>query len=148
MPARKCATKTRGRPFQPGNSGKPRGARHRATLAVEALLDGEAKKLTRKAINLALAGDTVALRLCLERIAPVRRGRTVVFDLPSMDTAADVEMALGAVVLSMASGDLTPDEATAIASVIDAKRKAIETVELEVRLRAIEARIKTDAPID
>jgi hypothetical protein len=31
--------------FQPGNAGKPRAARHKTTLAIEAFLDGEAEKL-------------------------------------------------------------------------------------------------------
>ena len=44
---------TRGRPFQPGNPGRPKGARHKVTVAVEALLEGEAEGLTRKAIELA-----------------------------------------------------------------------------------------------
>jgi hypothetical protein len=57
---RKYATKTRGRPFQPGNAGKPKD---KATLAAEALLDGEAEALTRTPIELAKAGDTIALRL-------------------------------------------------------------------------------------
>jgi Family of unknown function (DUF5681) len=58
---------------QSGNpAGKPPGARHRATMAAEALLDGEVQALTRKAIERALEGDGVALRLCLERC---RRGR-------------------------------------------------------------------------
>jgi len=60
----------RGRPFAKGKSGnpagKPKGARHRVTLATEALLDGEAEALTRKAVEMALAGDGAALRLCLE----------------------------------------------------------------------------------
>ena len=64
--------------FQPGQSGnpagKPKGARNKTTLAVEALLDGEAEALTRKAIERALEGDSVALRLCLERI-PSRPAR-------------------------------------------------------------------------
>src|SRR5436190_21458026 len=64
--------------FGRGNPGKPKGARHRTTLAVEALLDGEAEGLTRKAIKMALAGDTVALRLCMDRIAPARKDRPVV----------------------------------------------------------------------
>jgi hypothetical protein len=58
--------KTRGRPFQPGNPGRPRGSRGKATVAAQILLDGEAKALTRKAIDLAKEGDTTALRLCLE----------------------------------------------------------------------------------
>jgi hypothetical protein len=72
---RNNAGRTRGRPFAPGNPGKPKGARHKATLAVDALLDGEADAITRKAIEMAKEGDTVALRLCLDRIAPARKDR-------------------------------------------------------------------------
>ena len=70
---RNNAGRTRGRPFAPGNPGKPKGARHKATLAVDALLDGEADAITRKAIEMAKAGDSIALRLCLDRIAPSAR---------------------------------------------------------------------------
>src|SRR5215211_4292561 len=71
--------KQRPRLFQPGQSGnpsgRPPGSRNKTTLAVDALLDGEAETLTRKAIELAKAGDLVALRLCLDRICPPRKGR-------------------------------------------------------------------------
>ena len=79
--------------FQKGQSGNPRGrpvgARHKATLAAEALLDGEAEALTRKAIEAALDGDSVAMRLCLESIFPVRRSRPVQFAIPPLRSAAD-----------------------------------------------------------
>src|SRR5271166_5794025 len=78
--------------FKPGQSGnpagKPKGARNKTTLAVEALLDGEAEALTRKAIEKALEGDSVALRLCLERIIPVRRERPTPFAMPKLEEAA------------------------------------------------------------
>lgn len=61
--ARKNTGKTRGRPFKKGNPGRPKGARNKVTLAVEALLDGEAEDLTRKAVELAQEGNTTALRL-------------------------------------------------------------------------------------
>ena len=82
-----------GRRFAKGQSGNPKGkpcgARNKITLAAEQLLDGEAEALTRKAIELALAGDTTALRLCMERVAPVRKGRPVRLDLPPVITASD-----------------------------------------------------------
>jgi hypothetical protein len=40
-------------------------------MAAEALLEGEAEALTRKAVDMALAGDAAALRLCLEGIVPI-----------------------------------------------------------------------------
>jgi hypothetical protein len=75
--------------FGPGNTigaaGRPPGSRHKATLAIEALLEGEAEGLTRKAIELALAGDTTALRLCLERLAPPAKSRRISIDLPKLE---------------------------------------------------------------
>ena len=73
--------------FEPGNPGRPKGARHRVTRAAEELLDGEAEALTRKAIELALNGDPMALRLCLERILPPRKERPVDIVLPSLTGA-------------------------------------------------------------
>jgi hypothetical protein len=118
------------------------------TVFAEKLMADDAEGVVRKVIEVAKAGDMTAARLILDRIAPVRRGRPVVFDLPSVGTAADGVAALGAVVLSVASGDLTPEEATAVATVIDIKRRAIETAELETRLRAIEERIGTGEQSD
>ena len=83
--------------FTEGNPGRPRGARHKATQAALALLDGEAEALTRQAVTMALDGDTTALRLCLERIAPPRRDAPVTFDLPHMETARDAATAASAV---------------------------------------------------
>ena len=63
---------------QSGNpNGRAAGSRNRATLAIEALLEGEGEALTRKAIELAKAGDMAALRLCLDRwpAAPQRQPR-------------------------------------------------------------------------
>ena len=60
-----------GRRFEEGQSGnpagRPKGARNRTTLAMQALLEGEAESLTRKAIEMAQEGDPVALRMCLDR---------------------------------------------------------------------------------
>lgn len=141
---RKNPPATRGRPFAPGNPGRPAGARNRATLAVEALFEGEAVGLARRAVELAMGGDTVALRLCLDRIAPPRKGRTIALTLPPVTTASDVAAAVGAVVEAVAAGDLTPDEGRTMAAILETRRRAIETLELENRLSAIEHAMEKD----
>jgi hypothetical protein len=92
---RKNAPKTRGKPFETGNPGRPRGARHRTTLAIEALLDGQHAALTKAAIDKALTGDPTALRLCLDRLAPPRRDAPVSFEMPPIATVADTVAAVG-----------------------------------------------------
>lgn len=138
-----------GRPFAQGHSGnpagKPKGARNHTTMAVEAMLEGEAQAITRKAIEMAKVGDTIALRLCMERVAPLRRGRPVLFDLPVVEKASDLAKALGGILRATASGALTPDEAATIAGVLETKRRAIETGELEQRLDQLEQRLTTGA---
>ena len=124
--------------FAPGNPGRPQGARHRATVAALALLDGEAGALARKAVTMALGGDVVALRLCLERIAPPRRDAPVVFALPAVQSAGDAATAAGAVLGAVAGGDLTPTEGAAIVALVEAYRRALETTELEARVAALE----------
>lgn len=134
--------KQRGRPFAKGTSGnpsgKPKGARHRSTLAAEALLEGEAEALTRKAVELALAGDTVALRLCLDRLVPPRRDRPVLFELPPLATAADAPKALATITAAVASGDLTPAEAGDLSALVERFVRAVEAAELEVRISELE----------
>ena len=129
-----------GRPFQPGNPGRPKGARHKTTLAIESLLEGEAEALTRKAIEQALSGDTVALRLCLERLAPARRDSPVRFDLGSLNGPSDALKAGAGALVAMSEGDLTPSEAATVVGLLDQYRKAYEVTELEQRLTALEAR--------
>ncbi len=122
----------------PGNPGKPKGSRHRATRAVLDLLDGEAETLTRKAVEMAMAGDGAALRLCLERIAPPRKDAPVNFALPAMESAQDAAKAAAAILASVAVGDLTPDEGGNIMGLVELYRRTLETTEIEARLAALE----------
>jgi hypothetical protein len=128
--------------FSKGNPGKPRGARSQTTIAIEQLLGKDAAKLTRKAIKSALDGDTTALRICMERIAPVRKGRIVtVENFPRVKSAEDVPGALATLLQAVAKGELTTDEADSIASLCSRYVTALEAVEHEQRLKALEERI-------
>lgn len=129
--------------FAPGNPGKPIGARHRSTIAAESLFDGDAERLTRKAIEMALGGDTIALRLCIDRIAPPRRDRHVVFPLPAIEKASDAVKAFGAIISAVSRGGLTPSEALSLSNLIDCFTRAVEASDFDARLSVLE---KTRAP--
>ncbi len=117
----------RRRLFQPGQSGNPagrrRGSRNKATLAAATLLYGEALALTRRAVEAALAGDMLAMRLCIERVLPRCYERPVTFSLPSLAAVGNGEIdepspqnasrAMNAVTTALACGEITPGEAPA-----------------------------------
>ena len=112
----------RRRLFQLGQSDNPggwrRGSRNKATLAAATLLDGEALGLTRKAVEAALAGDMLAMTLCLERVLPRCRERPVTFSLPSLAGGGNGEIdepspqhvsrAMNAVTTALACGEIRP----------------------------------------
>jgi Family of unknown function (DUF5681) len=134
--------KQRGRPFEKGTSGnpsgRPRGSRNATTLALEALLDGQAEALTQKAIDLALTGDIPALRLCLDRILPPRKDRHVSFTLPPINSAQDAAGVVSSVLAAVAAGEMTPADAAEVGKLIDSYVKAYETAELAERLERLE----------
>ena len=125
--------------FSYGNSGRPRGSRNKATLAIESLLQGQAEALTKTAVKKALEGDSVALRLCMERIAPALKDQPVSFSLPTMNNALDASEAAGSVLTAVSAGDLTPIEAARVMGLIDSYRRTLELTEIEQRLQALEA---------
>src|ERR1700747_512075 len=104
---------------QSGNpAGMPKGTRHRATMLAEKLMADDAENIVRAVVNAAKNGDPTAMRLCVERLIPVRKGRPITFDLPDIETASDITRALGVIAKAMAAGELTPDEAGTVAPVI------------------------------
>jgi hypothetical protein len=139
--APKNGEKSRGRPFEPGNPGgpgRPTGSRNKATLALDAVADESAKAILEKLVESAKAGDMRAAELVLARVWPVRKGRPVALSIPPIATAGDVVTALGAVATAMAAGEITPEEAASVASVLEVKRRSIETADLAARIEAIE----------
>ncbi len=136
------AGKMQGAKWKKGQSGNPAGkkpgTRHRATLAVEKLLDGEGEALTRKAIELAKDGDLTAIKLCLDRICPPRKSRPINIDLPAVDTGNGVSQAQAVVVQAVGEGEITPDEGKVLADILEARRKSIETADHEARLSKLE----------
>ena len=136
------------KPFRPGQSGnpkgRPKGSRNKTTLAVESLLDGQATALTQKAIDLALSGDLIALRICLDRILPVRKNRPIEFVLPEIETIADAPKAMTAITAAVARGEITAADAADVSRLVETCVRAIEASDLDKRLKTLEEAMRCE----
>lgn len=87
----------------------------------------------RRAIELAMAGDKVALKLCLDRLLPARKECTLSVELPVIETVQDALAAGGAVAALVGAGELTTSEGQVFADIIDRQRRVVKSEELERR---------------
>ena len=138
----KNARTTRGKPFAPGNPGRPAGTQNKRTLILQEMVDGEGEAITRKAIELAKAGDMTAIRLMLDRLLPPRKDRPVPFTLPKLETAADAKNAAAAIVRAVAEGDLTPTEAAELSKLLDNFIRVLDATDVQARLEALERKAR------
>jgi hypothetical protein len=117
-----------------------RGTKHRRTLWIEAMSEGDREAIVAKVLKLARAGDRAALRMVVDRIEPVRRGRQIAIKLPAIRNSADVVEAMAKITAAMSRGVLSPEEAMSLSNVVETARKSIELLDVERRLALLEER--------
>ena len=105
---------------------------------VLAIMERGAKEITEAVVKLAKDGDLSAARLVIERLLPPAKDRPIFLALPDTDTAAGIAQAQAVIVRAVAAGDLLPGEAATLAGIVEVRRKALETQELEQRITALE----------
>jgi Family of unknown function (DUF5681) len=139
--------KPRGRPFQPGNPGRPHGSKNKTTQIVERLAEQQAEKLIEKVVELAQAGDVSCLRMLLDRLWPVRRGQPVHLNIPEIKSADDVPAVLAAIWTAVGDGLLTPEEASALVLLATRSMEAIQLQDILKRVEDLERERKGDEPL-
>ncbi len=126
---------------QSGNpAGKPAGAKDKRT-ELRNLLRPHAERLFQKTVDLALAGDTTALRLCLDRLCPALKPQAEPISLDT--TGNDVTTLAAEVFRAATAGELALDEAAALTSMLLNRARIADADEanrnVEMALRRIEA---------
>ena len=121
-------------------TGKPAGVRNKATVMVQSIMERGAQEIAEAIVGLAKEGDLSAARLVLERLLPPAKERPISLALPGTDTAGGIAEAQQAILQAVAAGDLLLGEGTALAGIVEARRKAVETLQLEQRITALETK--------
>ena len=136
--------KPRGRPFPPGNTlgrGRPKGSRNREKSPNQNLLDEFAPHIMRKCMAQAMDGSASAMRLCVERIFPSRRGALIQINLPPIRTAEDVGRAAEKVTQAIRRGKLTPAEGNEMMNHLESRSRIIEGAKFETQLAELADKI-------
>jgi hypothetical protein len=130
--------------FKKGESGnpkgKPKGARHKTTELAYAMMEGGLEAVLKQVVERAKSGDMLACRMIIDKIIPTKKDRTVAIDLPSIATIEGVGRAQSEILQAVVDGDITPNEGERIAAIVEGRRRAIETVELEARIAELEGK--------
>lgn len=121
-------------------AGRPKGVKDRR-VALRELLEPHAEKLVQKVVDLAMAGDVQAMRICIDRIIPPIREDRMSIKLPVIADVAGCAAAQAKIMEAVAEGELLPGEGEALAGLVDHQRRALETHDLAKRLEAIEQQL-------
>jgi hypothetical protein len=135
----------RGKPFELGNTfgrGRPKGRRNNTTIVAQRLLEEYSEPIIRKCIVDALKMDGPSRRICMERIFPPQRDAFINMKLPRTFTAQDVDKAAEQVVHAVATGLVSPTAGATLAHVLELRRRAIETAELQLRIAKLEEDVR------
>jgi hypothetical protein len=126
-----------------GNRGRPKGSRNKRSLFVEHMMCSDLEQIVATCLQLARGGDMAAIREILARVAPVRKGAPVAIDMPAIRSVADVPSAMAKLAEHVAAGSLSPEEAAAVAAILERYIGAVEAVDLAKRLEVLEAQYQT-----
>lgn len=123
---------------QSGNpKGKPKGT-GKATV-LRSLLEPHAEDLVGKAKDLAMEGDTTALRLCLERLVPPIKIKDEPVQIEGLEGSQTLVEQGQAIINALATGQLTPSEAATLMQSVATQARIIEVEELDRRLSVLES---------
>ena len=125
--------------LKPGHSGNP-GGRPRRERVISEMLDRMTPAVLERCYQAAMTDSTADRKLILDRGAPIPRGGTTTMDLGSVGSLADCAAAVQRVADAVGCGDLAPGDAAPMLALIETARRMIENLDLDARLRALEAR--------
>ena len=131
----------RGRPFEPGNKlgrGRPPGSRNKRTLLGQSLLEQHEGAVVRKALSSALQGDSPMTRALLPYILKRPTDPPPNIGPLPMGTAQELLQSNENVMKALAAGKLTLPQAQVIDTLIETRRRVVETGEMDARIQVLE----------
>ena len=125
----------------PGGPGRPPG-RSRSYQLLDRLGEEKAEELFKAVLQQATDGKPQAANILMGRIWPTRRGRAVNLTLPRIESARDLVTAQAAVAEALSEGELTPQEAADVSTVLGQHGRMLELAAVQESLKRLDERVK------
>jgi hypothetical protein len=109
-----------------------------ASEQIRQLLLPHQPELVAKAAELAKLGEPVALRMCLERLAPTPRPEAEKVVVPGLKEAPSLQAKATAILAAVADGQISAEAGDKLLRMLDSYGRAVVLDEHEQRLRLIE----------
>ena len=128
--------------WKKGQSGNPKGrAKGSGKIAqLRAMLEPHAEELVQKARDMAMEGDSTALRLCLERLVPAIKIKDEPVSVDGLKGNASLVEQGQSVIDALSTGEISPGEATSVMQSIASQARIIEVDDLEKRVTKLETK--------
>jgi hypothetical protein len=130
----------RGRPFAPGNPGRPPGARNKTTQLLARLLAEAAPDIVRVVVDGAKAGDLAMCKIVLPFLLP--KHRAVELELPPLNGTADTSAVIAAIIKAVADGQIAPSDGASLIGAVEAYVRVKNVDDLESRVDALEKNLR------
>ena len=126
----------------PNKSGRPKGTLNKRTQLGK-LLEPHAPALINKCVELALAGDTNALRLAMERLIPRAKDEPVPFELPKGKLSPDsLKEIVEGILRSLERSEITPEQAKSMFDVVKGYRDNVVVEEILMQATHLQDQVK------
>ena len=126
--------------FLPGNTigkkGRPKDPKSYGIL--KDLLISKSPAIVQKVIDLALDGDTTALKICVERLVPTLRPIDAAISLSGLAGTESLTEKGDVIFDAMAAGKITPSQTAMLLGALGNMAKIEETTDLIRRIKILE----------
>jgi hypothetical protein len=109
--------------------GRARGTRNLKHRALERVARSQSIPIVQKLCEQALAGDTIAAKIILDRVWPRPRMAAIAFDLPATKSPTELRAAMHGLLADVAAGRIAPDEGEALVGIM---RDVLESYKVQV----------------
>ncbi len=123
-------------------SGRPKGSYNKITRDIKNIMFDEAGAISRKCVELAKAGNSKAMSICMDRLfVKPKHSPVEIKNFPNIDKMEDIPKLTNFILKKISSADITIEQGTLLAQISEKHSQNLQISELVKRIEELEERM-------